>query len=230
MKLAIMQPYFFPYIGYFQLINAVDKFVFYDDVNYINRGWINRNRILINNEAHYLTVSLKESSQNKTINQIEFIDNRRKMLKTIQLAYKRAPFYKDASPVIEECFDFDTNCISALNIHSILEVCKYLEVKTIFERSGRKYPETKPLGRTERIVSICKSNNVNTYINAIGGKEIYAKKDFEKQGIELLFLKPEIVEYKQYGNLFQPWLSIIDVLMFNNQSKIKEMLNHYILE
>lgn len=225
-----MQPYFFPYIGYFQLINAVDKFVFYDDVNYINRGWVNRNKILINSEVHYLIISLKEASQNRTINQIEIIDNRQKMLKTIQMAYKKAPNFKDAFPVIEKCLNIDTICISALNIHSIREVCKYLEIKTIFERSGKIYPETKGLGRTERIVSICKSNNVDIYINAIGGKEIYAKRDFEKHAIQLFFLKPEIVEYKQYGNLFQPWLSIIDVLMFNKVSAIKEMLNHYKLE
>ena len=225
-----MQPYFFPYIGYFQLINAVDKFIFYDDVNYINRGWVNRNKILINNEPRYLTVSLKEASQNKTINQIEFIDNRYKMLKTIQMAYTRAPYFKDAFPVIEECFNLDTICISALNIYSIQKVCHYLEIKTIFERSGRTYPETKPLGRTERVVSICKTNNVDTYINAIGGKEIYSKQDFENQGVKLLFLKPEIVEYTQYWNLFLPWLSIIDVIMFNKVSYIKEMLNHYKLE
>lgn len=227
MKLAIMQPYFFPYIGYFQLIYSVDKIVFYDDVNFIKNGWINRNRILIQNEPGYFTVHLKKASPHKTINQIEFIDNRQKLLKTIRMAYSKAPFFCDVFPVIEKCLNLKTNLISELAVNSNKEVCSYLEIKTIFERSSSTYPDTKPMDKTKRIISICNRNEANTYVNAIGGKEIYAKEDFSNSGIELFFIKPHDVAYKQFSNEFIPWLSIIDVMMFNSVGDIRKMLNNY---
>lgn len=230
MKLAIMQPYFFPYVGYFQLINAVDKFIFYDDVNFIKRGWINRNKILINNEAHYLTIQLKGASQNKPINEIEILDNRFKLLKTIQLSYAKAPYFEYVFPVIEKCLNADISIIGELAITSVQEVCKYLEINTVFEKSGTDYPETKSLDRTERIISICNSNKADTYINAIGGKDIYTTDIFALRNIQLFFIKPNNVAYKQFGDDFVPWLSIIDLMMFNERLAITNLLNQYNLE
>ena len=228
MKLAIMQPYFFPYIGYFQLIYAVDKFVFYDDVNYIKNGWINRNRILINNQPSYFTIQLKGASPFKLINQIEFTDNRAKLKKTIQIAYRKAPFFNQVFPIIEQCLDYETNSISKLAIKTIEETAKYMNVNTSFEISSYKYADTKELERTERIITLCRINNAQTYINASGGTDLYSKEEFQNKGISLFFIKPQLTEYKQYNtDRFIPGLSVIDVMMFNSVKEIHKMLNNY---
>lgn len=132
-----MQPYFFPYIGYFQLIQAADKFVFYDDVNFIKNGWINRNRILLNSQPAYITVQLKGASSFKQINHVEFTDNREKIRKTIEQAYKKAPYFDSAWPVINECLAFKTNLISELAIHSVIQVSKYLGISTPLKKAAR---------------------------------------------------------------------------------------------
>ena len=125
MKIAIMQPYFFPYLGYWQLMNIVDKFVIYDDVNYIKRGWINRNRILVEGKPFYIHVPVMKASQNKIINEMEvFVDSslRKKELKTIELAYKKAPFFDSVYPLIKgkrqiaSTLTFLGGCLAATNI------------------------------------------------------------------------------------------------------------------
>lgn len=224
---AIMQPYFFPYIGYFQLINAVDKFIFYDDVNFIKNGWINRNRILVNKNASYLTVYLRDASPFKPINETGLIDNRAKLIKTITMAYKKAPYFDAVFPVIEACMKYDTDNISELAIKSIMEVSKYLDISTDFEISSIDYSGSKSKDRTERILDICKENDAGIYINASGGKELYAKETFINEGMELYFLEPEVIQYDQFGNNFEPWLSIIDVVMFNSVEEVQEMLSRY---
>lgn len=230
MKIAIMQPYLFPYIGYFQLIKAVDKFVFYDDVNFIKNGWINRNRILINNQPHYLTVQLKGASPNKLIYEIEFTDNRPKLLRTLYMAYRRAPQFDAVWTVIEKCLTFKTDRISDLSIYSLKEVCNYLDVKTSFKISSNTYPETQGLEKAARLREICIKNKAKTYINPIGGQELYNKNDFKNVGIELLYLKPTITEYNQLISSFVPGLSIIDVMMWNSKEQIKNMLNDFAYE
>ena len=227
MKLAVMQPYFFPYIGYFQLIRAVDKFVFYDDVNFIKKGWINRNRILLNNQAAYITVQLKGASQFKQINCVEFTDNRGKLKKTIEQAYKKAPHFNSVWPVINDCLDLKTNFISELAIHSVVQVSNYLNLNTLFETSSIHYPGTKNLKRAERLKEICRNNNASQYINPIGGTELYGKDDFTPIGVDLYFIKSKDTRYAQYLNEFVPGLSIIDVMMFNSVVAIKSLLNNY---
>lgn len=224
MKIAVMQPYFFPYIGYFQLINAVDKFVFYDDVNFINRGWINRNRILINNKPAYFTVSLKDASQNKLINEIQILDNREKILKTIYLAYKKSPYFDDAWPIIESVCTYDTKNISELAIYSIKRVLQYLEVEKCFEVSSHFYKENKGLPKADRLIDICRINNAREYLNAINGKELYSKDYFANYGIRIYFLQSIPFNYKQFDEKFTPSLSIIDVLMFNSKEKVRELI------
>ena len=227
MKLAVMQPYFFPYIGYFQLIKAVDKFVFYDDVNFINRGWINRNRIIINNTTNYITVQLIGASQNKLINEVEFIDNRQKLNISIEMAYKKAPFFTQVMPVIKNISKFETNSISNLAIYSVKEVCKYLQLKTKFEISSLNYSETKGLEKSNRLITICKQNMASTYINPIGGQELYNKEYFRNDNIELFFIKTNLSQYKQFNKEFIPGLSILDVMMFNSIKDIHKMLDNY---
>lgn len=229
MKLAIMQPYLFPYFGYFQLINAVDKFVFYDDVNFIKNGWINRNKILIHGKPAYFTVQLKEASSFKLINQIEFIDNRQKLLKTIRMAYSKAPYFDDVFPVINSCLNVQTKLICELVIHAVQEICRFLEIETVFEKSSQIYPETKHLNKIQRIQRICENNNADSYINAIGGTELYSKPFFNNLNVELYFIQSMDIIYKQHENQFIPNLSIIDLMMFNSKNELRDYLNSYVL-
>ena len=229
MKLAIMQPYLFPYIGYFQLINAVDKFVFYDDVNYIKGGWINRNNILQNGEKKYITLTLKEASSFKKINQI-FVGGRAdKILKTIKQSYSKAPYFDKVFSVIEDVFSFVNynTLISEIASKSVIKTSKYLNLKANFDMSSEKYEESQKDGRAERLIKICKLNNAETYINVVGGKELYNKQEFAENDIKLFFLESKQIEYEQFGNIFVPHLSIIDVMMFNSPELIYKMLDNY---
>ena len=227
MKLAVMQPYFFPYIGYFQLINVVDKLIFYDDVNFIKNGWINRNRILINGTAHYITVQLKNASSFKLIAETEFTNNIGAILKSININYKKAPYFNEVWPIIEDILKLETNRISELAINTIKSVCNYLRIEKDLELSSIHYPGTKGLLREKRIIKICELNNADIYINPIGGLELYDKQDFEKVGIGLKYLKTKKIIYHQFDNEFLPNLSIIDIMMFNSIEEIKKMLEEY---
>ncbi len=224
-----MQPYFFPYIGYFQLVNAVDKFVFYDDVHYINRGWINRNRVLVNGKPTYITVQLKEASQNKLINEIDFIDNRSKIAKTLRFSYKKAPFFGQVWPLIEAVLECKSETISELAAFSVIKTCEYLGINTNFEFSSQKYADTIALRKGDRLIEICKQNKATEYINPIGGTELYEKAEFAEHGINLHFLRSNPIQYRQFSEIFVPKLSIIDVLMFNSPDSIHKILSEYLL-
>ncbi len=226
-----MQPYFMPYIGYFQLINAVDKFVIYDDVNYINRGWVNRNQVLINGNPSMITVPLKESSQNKLINEIEVSSDvkwKQKMLKTIELSYKKAPFFSEFFSVFEKILNSDYSTISQLNFASIQLVCEYLEIHRNVDLSSSLY-NNQHLSGQERILDICIKERANHYINPIGGIELYDKAYFNLSGVNINFLKSNPIEYCQTNNRtnFVQNLSMLDVLMNNGKSEIKIFLSNY---
>ena len=225
-----MQPYFFPYIGYFQLINSVDVFIIYDDVNFLKKSWINRNHILLNNTKHLFTIPCKSISQNKLINAVQ-IDKEHKalkaILKTLDTAYrKKAPYYELVFPMVKNVINSDADNISGLALESIVSVCTYLGIKTKILVSSENFPETMGLGRSERMISICKTLGANELINAIGGMDIYDKKDFDEHGIRLSFIRmSENLSYSQGGNQsFIPNLSIIDVMMFNSPEEISQML------
>jgi len=230
MKLAIMQPYLFPYIGYFQLIQAVDKFLLYDDVNYINKGWINRNQILVNGQAHMFTIPLKEASQNKKINEIEVSDEkvwREKFLKTLAMAYKKAPMYSQVYPLIESILSFDRNNLSAFIHNSIISLCNYMSIATAIMPTSTVYANQGLKGQ-DRIVDICALEHADMYINPTTGRSLYQKADFTLKGIHLKFISTRNVTYSQYsGTTFIPYLSIIDVLMFNNDEDLKKLLREY---
>jgi len=229
MKVAIMQPYFMPYIGYWQLLYSVDTFVIFDDVHYINKGWINRNNILVNGSSNLFTISLKEASQNKLINQIEIADDFSKFLKTIEMNYKKSPYFSDIYPVIQSICDYPNKNLAAFVSYSIQTIANYLELPTTILLSSSIQKNT-ALKAEEKIIDICKQLHATTYINAIGGKELYAKQNFEKENIELHFLKSNSITYSQFKNSFVPWLSIIDVLMFNSKQYILELLQQFEIE
>ncbi len=231
MKIAIMQPYIFPYIGYFQLIKAVETFVFYDDVNFIKRGWINRNNLLINMEKKMFTIPCKSISQNKKINKtIVDYDSFRveKLLSSINHSYSNSPQFNSVYPLLESFFK-NTRAlkISELAIESVKLVSKYLELNTKFVISSEQFSDTMHFHKEERLIEISKSLNASHYINPIGGLELYYKSNFLDNNIKLSFLKSKDISYKQFDNEFVPWLSIIDVLMFNSRSLILQMLDEY---
>lgn len=229
MHLGIMQPYFMPYIGYLQLMNAVDKFVVYDDVNYINKGWINRNRILVNGQEHLFTIPLQDASQNKLINEISLSKDpkwRGKFLKTLEQAYKKAPFYFSAFAVTEKIINLDAEKVSDWICSSLLVLSDYLDMQVEIIPSSSIYQNTH-LKAQERILDICKQENASHYINPIGGTELYDKNIFEQAAIQLSFIKSKSIEYPQFKNEFVPWLSIIDIMMFNDVATIQGFLNEY---
>lgn len=230
MKLAVMQPYIFPYIGYFQLIKAVDTFVFYDDVAFIKGGWINRNNILLNQEKQRITIPLKKPSPNKLINEIEINLESKDYLKLkpkIQQAYSRAPYFKEVFPIIEHLLNKKLTNISRLAAHSITEICQYLGLSTQFLFSSIDFPQTKGRDRADRLIEIAKQKGAHTYINSIGGQALYEKKYFKEHGIDLFFIKTKDIQYTQKTPEFQPNLSIIDVLMNNSKAETLDLLDAY---
>ena len=229
MKVSIMQPYFFLFFGYFQLIANSDVFVIYDDVNFIKKGWINRNTILVNNTPYLFSIPLQNVSQNKLINEI-FISDLDKwktdLLKTISFSYKKAPFYQDVYPLIEKIISFDELNLALYIQNSLQNLCEYLNVNTKLIMSS-EIVKNNDLRGENKIIDICLQLGANQYINAIGGIELYTQENFQVKNIDLKFIKSENIIYKQFKNEFKPWLSIIDVIMFNSVEDTKMLLNKF---
>jgi len=226
-----MQPYFFPYVGYWQLINAVDKYIIYDDVNFIKRTWINRNRILMNGEGKLITLQLHNASQNKLINEVEVLGNpisNKKLLKTLENCYKKAPYFSDAFLDIKSVITQEEKNLAKYLEFAIKKVCEYLSIDTelIVSSDIRKNNE---LRGQNKIIDICKALCADEYINAIGGQKLYSYSDFSTKGIGLKFLRTGDIKYTQFKSEFVPSLSIIDVIMFNEPRKINKMLDDYVL-
>jgi hypothetical protein len=221
-----MQPYLFPYIGYFQLINAVDTFVIYDDVNYIKQGWINRNYILLNGKKHLVTVALSGASSFKLINEIRVGTSRSKFMRTVEQAYRRAPFFDDVFSVIQTALDYEDNNLARFVSHALLSVSAYLKIDTKFMMSSDIKKDDALKGQ-DKILQICKTLGADVYINAIGGRELYSSDEFDKHSIKLYFMKTNDITYRQFDNEFVSNLSIIDTLMFNSRETVTELLNEY---
>lgn len=231
MRVGIMQPYFFPYIGYWQLLGAVDKYVIYDDVNYIKSGWVNRNRILIEGDPKYFNVQLINASSYKKINEILVNQNSyiiKKKLRIIEGAYKKAPYYEKIKPLIEKVLLSGINNLAEYIGNSIQVLCDYMEITTelIYSSSIKKDNNLKG---QNKVLSICRLLGADEYYNAIGGQQLYSSLDFINNGIVLKFLKPNEIVYPQFDNKFVKNLSIIDVLMFNSIDEIHQMLHEYTL-
>jgi hypothetical protein len=231
-KVAIMQPYLFPYIGYFQLINSVDEFVIYDNIQYTKKGWINRNRILVNNKDQLFTIPLQKDSDflnvvdRKISNTWE--NDRKKLLNTIQTSYHKAPYFNETLKIIKKCLFYKEDNLFYFILNSLKEINNYLDIKTLITISST-VDINHNLKSQDKVLAICESQQATTYINAIGGVELYNKETFKLKNINLNFIKSEKIEYKQFTDNFVSWLSIIDVMMFNSKDKIKEYLNSYTL-
>ncbi len=231
MKLGIMQPYFMPYIGYWQLMNLVDKYVIYDDVNFIKGGWINRNRILVNGEPKYFNVPMLGASPNLRINEVRVDHNEaiiRKNLRILEAAYKKAPYYDIVYPMLENILWCGEDNIAKYIEHSFRVLCEYLDIETELVVSS-DLDKDNTLKRQDKVIAICRLLGATEYYNAIGGQELYSFEAFRKNGVQLHFVKTKNIVYSQFENEFQPSLSMIDVMMFNSKNRIKEYLEAYTL-
>lgn len=226
MKLAIMQPYLFPYIGYYQLVAASDLFIFYDDVNYIKSGWINRNRLIISGAVKYFTIPLGNASSFSKIMDIEVSDSardRKKILDSIKFSYNKTPYFSDIFPLVEKIISANEKSLSKIAQNSIISICELLEISTQFDVSSQRYTNN-DLSSVDRVLDICQEESAETYINLPGGSSLYDKELFLSKNVKLDFVKPNLTAYPQTINDFQPGLSIIDILMNIGIEKTKDMV------
>jgi len=225
-RLVVMQPYFFPYLGYFQLLEAGNETIFYDDVNFIKGGWINRNRILLDGAALLFSVPLAGASPNREIKDIQTVVApvfRKKFQRQLVSAYSRAPFFGPVSQMVLSILDAPGESIADLAISSIIAVYDYLGLSFKWSRSSVRFMENKGIGRQERLLDMVKKTGYRRYVNASGGTSLYDKADFEKEGVALDFVHPVLPAYPQDAETFVPGLSIIDVLMHNEPKKVRDM-------
>lgn len=227
MKIAIMQPYFLPYIGYFQLINCVDEFIVYDNIEFTKKGWINRNRILLNGRDTYITLPLKRDSDYLDICERFLADTwvreSKSMLNKIAETYRKAPNFRNVYPLIEKCILFNEYNLFQFILNSINLVNEYLQIHTPLVVSST-IPIDHEQKAQQKVIALCKARNADDYINPIGGVNLYQKDDFQRAGVALYFLKSKEFIYKQFEPEFVPWLSIVDVLMFNSKDDIKKYM------
>ena len=228
-----MQPYVFPYIGYFHLIEAASEFVVYDDVQFIKQGWINRNRILNQGEPLLFTVPLEKASRNKLI--LETTPNidskwRDTFYKRLVSAYSKAPFFKDSIDLIMGVLSEERATIVDLAIRSIQTVYAYLGREFVYHRSSLHFPETRDAGRAGRLIAISKALGAERYLNPPGGRSLYSAEEFENEGLTLRFVESDPIQYKQLASDFTPNLSIIDAMMFNSPQELAELMSRFRLE
>jgi len=225
MKLAIMQPYFMPYIGYFQLIAAVDTFIVYDNIKYTKKGWINRNRMLQNDADVMFSLPLKKDPDSLDVVERELAAdfNRDKLLNQFKGAYRRAPYFEQTFPLIEQIVRYDEVNLFRYLHHSIVKTCEHLNITTEIKISS-DVDIDHTLQSQDKVIALCEAVGASTYVNAIGGMELYSKEAFREKGMELRFVKSRPFNYEQLGAEFVPWLSIIDVMMFNSVPVIQGQL------
>jgi hypothetical protein len=221
-----MQPYLFPYLGYYQLANAVDKFVFYDDVTFIKGGYINRNNILSCGKAQRFTIPVIGMSSNKLIGELEFDKNVRKILKSIEQSYRGAPYFGIVYPLIDAVLTCENRSVSHICAKSITEVFKYLGISREFLFSSDLVYD-REISAAEKLISMSTILKETDYINSPGGKALYDKDDFTAKGVNLSFIEIKDYEYKQVNSDFVPHLSMIDVLMWNDIGSVNEMLTRF---
>ena len=229
-KIGIMQPYFLPYIGYFQLINCVDEFVVYDNIQFTKKGWIHRNRMLQNGEDHYFTLPLRKDSDFLNVNQRylseSFQKDKIKILNKIENNYRNAPQFNRIFSIVIRIFNFKSTSLFDFVFNSIKEINYLLQIKTPLIISSSIVMDHN-LKASDKIISLVNKRDGKEYINPIGGVELYSKENFKNHNINLSFIQLKEIKYKQFQNDFLPNLSILDVLMFNDTEQIQKHLNSY---
>jgi hypothetical protein len=252
MKLAIMQPYFFPYLGYFQGICAVDKYLLYDNLAYIKEGWINRNRYLVTRGTPiYFIAPVKGKSSFAKIKDVELVEDRiwrQKLLKSIVVNYKRRPFFDEVYPLVEHVVNADLSLLTDLCSLSIRTICDYLDIATEMASGSAKFLELEaqlssdeadlqkrfPSIRLEtlerkvfRAIAMCHIEKAEVFVNAIGGQSLYNKAEFKNNNIDLFFVRTRPYSYPQSTPDFYPDLSIIDVLMNCGKEGTRRLLQQF---
>lgn len=227
-SIGIMQAYFMPYIGYFQLIEVVDEFVIYDNIQYTKKGWINRNRILTGGTDKYITLPLKKDSDFLDIRERYLADtfDPEKLLRQIEAAYCKAPYFQQTYEFLVPVIRYEDTNLFQYVYHSVKQVCRHLDICTPIIVSSRLKCDA-ALKSQEKVIAICRERRCERYVNAIGGMKLYHADDFAREQIELCFIQTECGEYAQFKNAFIPSLSIIDVLMFNSKEEVREMLKSF---
>ena len=228
--IAIMQPYIFPYIGYFQLFKVCDIFVSHDDVQYIKGGWINRNRILFNAKSKYITLPVNKAPHDTTIDHYFFHENigkeKKKILSTLRQLYSKAPFFQSVYPRLEDIVKVNEINVARFAENSLERILDYLGINVEIRRSSHLSFD-KSLKGQDRVIAIVKELGGDCYVNPIGGKDLYSPAEFAANNINLLFLKCKAEPYKQFSDEFVSNLSIVDVLMFNSIEQIQLMLKQF---
>jgi len=228
MILGNQQPYLFPYIGYWQLVNLSDIYVISDSMQYVKKSYITRNYILIQDKQHKFSLEVLGVHLGDLINEVEVGNNAEKILKSIFYTYKKAPYFEKIYPILEQILLNDEKNLAKYIGYSIERIARYFDMNTKFIYESTLEVDIS-LEAEAGIIDICKKFNSDQYINAIGGQTLYSKENFLNEGIMLAFLKMEDITYKQFHNEFIPNLSIIDVMMFNSKDEIKKMFTKYVL-
>jgi hypothetical protein len=226
MKVAIMQPYFFPYLGYFQLMAAVDVFIVYDNIQYTKKGWINRNRLLRNGEAAVFSLPLQNASDFLEIRERSIAADFKpeKLLNKFAGAYRHAPGFASVFPLIDEIVRYEEANLFRFLYHSIRRTCEYLDIRTQL-RISSEMDVDHGLTKQEKVLAICRAAGAATYVNSIGGVDLYSSAEFRKWDVDLKFLRSAPFEYGQFDHDFTPLLSIVDVLMFNPIETVRARLS-----
>lgn len=231
MKFAVMQPYFMPYIGYFQLIDAVDKFIVYDNIEFTKKGWMNRNRILVNGEPQYFTVNLEKGSDYAMVNERKispvFTQERRKVLGKIDANYGKAPFYEETLPLVKDCFEYSEKNLFDFIFHSIVKIKEHLRIETELIVSSQ-LPIDHTLKNKYKLWALSNYLGIQDYINPVGGMELYEKEEFAEHGMNLMFHQANLSPYAQVSNQdFSPALSIVDMLMCLGVEEVSRELKKF---
>jgi hypothetical protein len=222
-KVAIMQPYFLPYIGYFQLMKSADVFVVYDNIKYTKKGWFNRNRFLQNGSDAWFSLPLQSDSDSLDVieRKLDPAFDKRKLLNQLSAAYKKAPHFANGFELLRECVEYEESNLFRFIHHAILTTAARLQIDTRVVVSS-SIPIDHSLRAQDKVLAICEALGATTYINAIGGTELYSAEAFERRGMALRFIKPRALEYRQFGAPFVPWLSILDLFMFIDENTIRQ--------
>ncbi len=228
MRVAIMQPYFFPYVGYFQLMAAVDLFIVYDNIKYTKKGWINRNRMLQSGKDVMFSLPLRSDSDSLDVSEralaAEF--QRDKLLNQWRGAYVKAPNFSAVFPMLERAVRHPDNNLFAYLAHALACTCEHLGLNTPVRVSSSIEIDHGLKGQ-DKVIALAKAVGASSYLNAIGGLDLYAREAFQSHGLQLQFIRSRPFEYAQFGDSFVPWLSIIDVLMFNPPQAVRQAVWHH---
>ncbi len=228
-----MQPYFFPYLGYFGLIANTDRWIVFDPVQYIRKGWVNRNRVLKPGGGwKYVSIPVAKHSRDTLIKDMtvtEGEDHLDTLVRNLD-HYRniRAPHYNSVLEVLSECYTPVPNALAVFNAHILDVVCSYIGIPFHFEVYSQMALEHEPAeGPGDWSLNICNALGVRSYLNPPGGQEFFVPEKFTNAGVELVYHHQELPVYDQHSSLFEPGLSIIDVLMFNEPNVVRGMLDQF---